>query len=556
MMKGNFLPLFLIIIVCFLMFGDQFNTYVQGDGCYFVEKSQKIRLQGFPNFLGKLSEIYTLERDDDLPLWWIPRGVSFRRFRRLAGLMIMITGIPLFRNNLLYHLLILFFHISCAFLVYLIAKDIFRNRFIALFCAVVFSIHPSNYIAAVFGYDITFTYFLMLLSFFFFSKYRSSATKRPLIYLLSLGFFNLSLLSREGAVVLPFIIFFYDFAFKDFQSLRQKIRRQAPFFIILFVYLTYYFFTFRVPSQYYHSPFTTGFFVYILDNYIAHFSRLVLLYPLDNFLDAYLSKGGYSILPVAFLFLLAGIFILLLFRLKERRKYFFFLFWVLIGFTPTIWVLKYPAHFYVSSIGFSFFLGLVIKGIVDSSWTDLRIFKNTIALILALAVLAVYPFKIQAAKKEMLLIPDPVPEFRKDYPVFPDNSEIYFVNVPPSLCILAPRMRLEYTDSHFSVYVLSMKHPHKDREHYIERIDNNSFTVGIKGDYSYFANLWEKLYIWGRDCFLEGETVDMGDFKVTVSRVDRKGVKEIIVDLNQDLDDPKIFVFEYIEGDFIPVFKK
>ena len=110
-----------------------------------------------------------------------------------------------------YHFFNLVYHFIAAFMVYLVARRLAGSAAIALFAALLFTVHPvqADSVTYVSGRrDILSTVFY-LLAFYYFLRYREGSQARyvPAI----LGLFVLGLLTKEMVVTLPVMFFAYDF---------------------------------------------------------------------------------------------------------------------------------------------------------------------------------------------------------------------------------------------------------------------------------------------------------------------------------------------------------
>jgi len=132
-----------------------------------------------------------------------------------------------------YHFTNIFLHIFNAALVYLLFSQISRSRISALFGALIFTCHPAlaepvNYISS--RSDLLVAAFTLLVFIFynFFNLYRKKK-----YYAYSLLCLALSLLCKESAIVLPFVILGYECLFW------KKFKRTLPFFAVAIVFILF-----------------------------------------------------------------------------------------------------------------------------------------------------------------------------------------------------------------------------------------------------------------------------------------------------------------------------
>ena len=120
-------------------------------------------------------------------------------------------------NPLFYNLDNLLLHLATSISVFFIVFIIFKNCWMGFFTALLFAIHPVHWeaVSNIPGRSILLCAFFNLNAFLFFCLSRRDEAIPRLcaygLYVLSLIFFFLALLSKESAVVLPFILLSYQF---------------------------------------------------------------------------------------------------------------------------------------------------------------------------------------------------------------------------------------------------------------------------------------------------------------------------------------------------------
>jgi protein O-mannosyl-transferase len=120
-------------------------------------------------------------------------------------------------------------HTITSIFVFLIFRHIFQNSILAFAGALLFGIHPIHWeaVSNISGRSILLCSTLVLSSFWFF------LLKRNISYVLSLLCFSLALLSKESAVMLPFVIFSYQTFFEKDTWKPRFIFSLLPFFILI-----------------------------------------------------------------------------------------------------------------------------------------------------------------------------------------------------------------------------------------------------------------------------------------------------------------------------------
>jgi tetratricopeptide (TPR) repeat protein len=138
-----------------------------------------------------------------------------------------------------FHLNNIVLHLINAILVFYFIQKLLKNKLVALFCSLLFIIHPmhvENVAWLSSRKDLVYTFFF-LLGLIQYLRYKQRS-KVSAIFLTSL-FFILSLFSKSNAVVFPAVLLLIDLHFDkkvDFKSVVSKV----PFFLLsaLFVYIT------------------------------------------------------------------------------------------------------------------------------------------------------------------------------------------------------------------------------------------------------------------------------------------------------------------------------
>jgi len=134
-----------------------------------------------------------------------------------------------------YHLTNLIFHTLNSVVLYLILMGVGLSPQIVLFTCLIFAIAPmisgiTFYISARADLLAIFFGFMSILCFMKFTK-----VNRKLIYLLSLLFFAFSLLSKEIALIVPFLLILVVF-YSDREKRYAQLRRMFPYFLLMLLY--------------------------------------------------------------------------------------------------------------------------------------------------------------------------------------------------------------------------------------------------------------------------------------------------------------------------------
>ncbi|MBF0489487.1 MAG: tetratricopeptide repeat protein [Candidatus Omnitrophica bacterium] len=173
-----------------------------------------------------------------------------------------------------YHLTNITLHILTAICLYLLINLLFSNNILSLITALFFVVHPihTEAVSYISGRADSLSALFSLLCFIFYIKrYRSEIINTILVS----TSFILALVSKENALILPFLILLYHFIFKGF-----KFQKFIPLLTISAIYITLRLtvLNFPTPQEQLDSTFferIPGFFVAI-----TNYTRLLIL-PFD-----------------------------------------------------------------------------------------------------------------------------------------------------------------------------------------------------------------------------------------------------------------------------------
>jgi len=272
-------------------------------------------------------------------------------------------------NVIPYHLLNIFFHLGSVWLVYLLFSFL-ATPIIAFFAAGIFAVHPilTESITWISGGPYSQYGFFLLLAFWFYllSRKQNWQIKN---YLLSFLAFFLALFTTEKAVVLPLILFLFEFSFK---GLRKNWKRLIFFFLISFVWIILFFVLGAVKgrissleNQYYQSVGYENPFVQIP---IALSSYLRLIFWPDK-LTLYHSELTFTKVQYFMMLIITlAFFVFIGWAYKKNRQIFFWSSFFIIVLSPTLtplrigWVVA-ERYVYLASLGIIFLIALVINKI-------------------------------------------------------------------------------------------------------------------------------------------------------------------------------------------------
>jgi len=139
-----------------------------------------------------------------------------------------------------FHLTNILLHAFNSILIYLILFRLLESGFVPFLTSIIFAAHPihTESVAWISGRTDVICGFFFFLSFYFYQKGNNSGKINLGFYLSSVLCFAASLLSKEMALSLPFILMIYDFLFypeKNY-SLKKRIISVIPFFAVIGIY--------------------------------------------------------------------------------------------------------------------------------------------------------------------------------------------------------------------------------------------------------------------------------------------------------------------------------
>ncbi|MBL7157796.1 MAG: tetratricopeptide repeat protein [Candidatus Omnitrophica bacterium] len=330
-------------------------------------------------------------------------------------------------NPLGYHISNTLFHVANACLLFFITLALTKDRFISFFTALFFVTHPvqTESVTWISGRaDVMFLFFYMasLIAYINFTK-----TKRFISYFASLFLFSCSLLSKEMAASLPFLIILYDLFYGRKEKISARATRYFGFFLIL---ETYVILRFSIIGKLSQCGYWTG------DAYTTFLSMArgiicylrLLLFPVGLSTDYLRFPLSNSITEPQVIFSIAVIAILIAGSLKFAKRFkimSFSVLWFFVTLGPAlniipIRILIAERFLYLPSIGYCLLLAtLVIK--LPERISKAQILRYGSFCFAALLV-GVYSNLTMQRNVDWS---DEVALWKKNIEVFPDNDRAY-----------------------------------------------------------------------------------------------------------------------------------
>ncbi|NQY28013.1 MAG: hypothetical protein HRT69_00910 [Flavobacteriaceae bacterium] len=144
-------------------------------------------------------------------------------------------------NPTVFHLFNLLLHIVVVVLVFYLIQLLSKNKMIAFVAALLFGIHPMH--VEVVGWisarkDLLYTLFFLgsLIAYYFYSD-KESKYPKYYYYIACLLFYVLSLLSKGAAVILPLVLFLFDYL-KARKFNAKLILEKVPFLLLSIFFVT------------------------------------------------------------------------------------------------------------------------------------------------------------------------------------------------------------------------------------------------------------------------------------------------------------------------------
>jgi tetratricopeptide (TPR) repeat protein len=275
-----------------------------------------------------------------------------------------------------YRLVNLALHILNGLLVYLFISRFLKERMLGLFVALIFIVHPlqaESVLIITHRAGILATSFL-LGSLIFYLLADGLKGKKAYLLNISVALYLLALLSKETAIILPFVVLLYDFSFRNrlrFKTCWRVIFDYSPLWVTTLLYLLLRQLALgNFLSAAGHLTDKLGATVLTMLKVVALYICRMLL-PLRLSLT-YADPLARSILEpevLVGLFVLLSCLALLPSLYKKEKAIFFALGWYLVSLLPVSNILPIGAAMadrwlYVPLIGFFLCLGLIVKRVL------------------------------------------------------------------------------------------------------------------------------------------------------------------------------------------------
>lgn len=342
--KAILLVFFLVLVVYSNSLGGEFIS----DDEYFVVKNVSIKsLWNIPAFFTNRSAVAFTDLALDVyrPITTLSYALDYL-FWKLD-----VFG---------YHLGNVLIHSFNAILLLLFLYALFGDIWIAAFASLFFALHPvqTEVVSWISGRSSVLFLFFYLSALLFYVRGRM---------LPSIAMFGLSLLSKEMAVTLPLLLVAYDIHFPGKETLRRRIYKYIPYFVMVAAFILIRAFVLKRVSQcgwWGDSPYYT--FLSMSVSFFDYVKVLVLPVKLCAFYVTDIYTTVFHPRVMLGLLLLAASLVSIPVAFKRSRRVSFFICWFFITILPVSNIVPLRAlmaerFLYIPSIGFCVLLAIFLR---------------------------------------------------------------------------------------------------------------------------------------------------------------------------------------------------
>ena len=402
--RSKFLPIVLIIILGFAVYGNSLNGKFIWSDCALVRDNVYIKDSRYiPNlFTEDIGSGAGIKSNSYRPLQMLTYMIDYRLWK------LDVRG---------FHLTNILLHISVALVVYWLLNILYNDRFLSLLTSILFVVHPvqTEAVAYISGRADPLSSLFVLLCFILYIK--GLRSKNLIVYALALISLAFALLSRENSLVLPVLLVLLHYIFRQ----RIEAKTFLPILVIAFIYILL-----RFTLLSYLLPITSsagtifarlpGFLVAI-----TNYTRL-LLFPFGLHMEyGHKTFSFIDLRAILGLIILFGGLIYAFRKRKQNRLLFFSISWFFIALLPQSNLYPINAYMaehwlYLPSIGFFLILA---RGL-----TSIYVAKNLKgpAIVSIMSILVFYSF---LTIKQNNYWKQPIVFFERTLKYVPDSPELH-----------------------------------------------------------------------------------------------------------------------------------
>lgn len=274
-------------------------------------------------------------------------------------------------NPLLYHLDNILLHLLNIVLITLIAWKLSGKIYATLIIAALFALHPMRVESVVWAAerkDVLYTLFY-LLSLICYIYYATRQSNRPVLYILSMVFFLLSILSKGQAVVLPLTFLLVDYWYRK-KPTWKTVLEKIPFFAmaLLFGILAMLAQSSSLTTERLQTHSFGERLIFAAYNISAYLYKLVFPYHLAAFYGYPQPDEMMPVYAGAFSAILLLAFVLIRFRHNRTilfgSLFFLFTIFIVIQIIPIGNAIIADRYTYIPYIGLFFIIGLLCEQLI------------------------------------------------------------------------------------------------------------------------------------------------------------------------------------------------
>ncbi|MDM8008298.1 MAG: hypothetical protein QUV05_19330 [Phycisphaerae bacterium] len=510
------------------------------DGLFFDDHWHRAAFRNYGWSPSDLMESATIDLSGRLNhLWWQERPAVWRYPRPVAMAVAKAEFVLSGGDTRIIHACALCWHWFMALLVYWLALKAGLERRWAFCAGVIFIILPHSF----FSLGWTAARNAVVGTFFFtaaVAAYMSASLGHPSRWTLVRWWrealpallWALAILSRETAVVFPFVIFLIDVSYGGRRHFSRRLPCHAVFWVLTLAFIAWRWTSFdvgNVPDIYFTK--LTGW----TSGYWAGSKLLQLLFsqifytPMLMGLATYQGVAGEELVAHAVMAVLVGLVAIWYIAVsKGKGGRWVWPLWCIAAFAPVVPVFAMPHFSYLASVPYAVMVAILLAG-VAAEWRKTVAFLVIAATVWSLGVYRVAWWGI--IRSEQIVYTDMV-ESTSQPP--PPASKLFFLNLPIAAIYAPDAMREAWKTPDLEGYTLTFA-PHPlmmTRPCVVEQLNDHEFTVATEPP-GYFSGLPGKMLI---DGMRPGSPLTPGTvikkkpgfpFDATVVEADHLGVRKL-----------------------------
>lgn len=373
---SNFSIILILVFVTFITYVNILPNQLFFDDEELIYKNSYVQdIRNFPKYFtsnmiggaGKISNMYR-------PVLTLSFAVDYFLWRE---------------NPFGFHLTSIILHAVNSILIFFLIYKLFKNKFVSFLTAIFFIVHPIQSEAIVYASgrtDPLYTFFLLTTLLLFLSFVTYNKTKIS-TFLGTLFFFLLSLLSKEIAIILPFLLLLIFFTQKERgnYNLQKIIFLTLPFFFIdaIYIFLRLTILNFANSLNFYTNAGLTPQTIIYSQNILVRlytFNKIffdylaMLLFPIDLIIarNAQIITSIIHPWVLAFVITVILLTIIIIKTFPKNRIFLFAIFWFFITILPVSGIIPInniitEHYLYLPSLSFFLIIAYLIDWLLRKS---------------------------------------------------------------------------------------------------------------------------------------------------------------------------------------------